>query len=168
MSYLTEFEITETQDQQLIYRFSSLLGPAMALSGTSVSLLVLFVGGSGVWLALLGLMLSGWCTTVAFDRSEFRFDPATQRITGWRKRFRQEERFDIPFSDLYEVLTEVQRGLHVRYRPTLLTATGFVPLAHTFRRGRSVMDESLKVHAWLQRHGVEVPLHQVSESRIKA
>ena len=168
MNHLSEVQITETKDGQLVYRFSSLLGPAIALPLASVSVLVVLFGSQGVWLALLGLVVSGWLTTVVFDRSEFRFDPQARRLTGWRKRFRREERFDIPFSDLFEVITEVQRARHVRYRPTLLTAAGFVPLARTFRRGRHVMDESLKVHAWLQRQGVEVPLHQASDAQPRA
>jgi hypothetical protein len=145
------------QEQQLIYRYHGLMGPAMAAGGVLLSAVVLVSGEGRPILALLAVVFFAWVGIVVYDKSEFHFDGVRRMVTGWRKNFRKTEIFRIPLADIQGVTVETSGS--GAYRITIVTATGPVPLTRTYHSDYAVVKDAKRVHDWLKRNAVDVPLN---------
>lgn len=144
--------LQETPDQ-LVYRYRGVMAPALAVGGAASGLFAL-LAGSDPWLALLATGCSAWAARAVYAHSEFRFDGATRRVTGWRTAFRQTQRVELPFSDIQGVRIETVHGGHTAYRVALETPAGLVPLVATYRSDPTIRRDAQRIHAWLQAQGV--------------
>lgn len=80
-------------------------------------------------------------------------------VRGWRTHFRKKAVFWIQFADIQGVRVETSFGSEMRSRRIALsTAAGPIPLTLVYQSGSAVADDARRIQAWLQTHGVNVPL----------
>ena len=143
---------------QVVYRHRGVMAPAITVGGTAGGLLAL-LAGAHPGLALLAAGGALGVGALVHTRSEFRFEAATRRVTGWRRAFRRTEHLELAFADIEGVQVEAIRGGPSAYRIVLQTPAGPVPLVPSHRSDPTVLKDARRIHAWLQAQGVAVPLH---------
>lgn len=147
-----------TEDaQQFCLEYRSHVALAITLGGLAVAVLALVAGPQRLGAAVaVGFM--AWASAVVYERSRACFDARTRRVQGVCQRFRQTQRFELPFADIAGLAVE-HTGQN-RYRITLLTPSGAQPLLRTFAGDAAVREQALRLQAWLQRQGVSAPLQE--------
>lgn len=144
------------QQSRIVYYYQSLLSPTIVLGGFVIGLSVLLSSSGQTLWAMCAVCFSIWGASIVYDRSEFAFEASTRQVIGWRKSFRKTEIFKIPFAEISGVIVEAVRGGPTTYRITLSTADGFVPLVRTYQSKVTIIQDGIRIHAWLKRHGVDV------------
>jgi hypothetical protein len=92
------------------------------------------------------------------ERTSLQFNANTGSVTGYRRRMRKTEALGLRLDDIIGLAVEKIWGPPSARRVVIITAEKIIPLTTEYSSGHGADDHAKKIHAWLKRNNVNVPL----------